>query len=580
MAEREQDILRDVLRSSAAGIACAGIFGLFINLLQLVVPLYMLQVYDRVIVSYSVDTLIMLTLLALGALLFLASMDFIRSSVFVVIGERLARRLSGPAIQAALTRSVRAGSAQSMQVVRDLHELRQFLTGGPVALPFDAAFAPVFLVILFLLHPAYGLVGFGAALVLVGLSVAMEYLVRRPSQAANDAAAQSHAEVGAAIQHAELIESMGMLGAVMRRWQAGQDRALRLVGAGNAVSRAIMAASRATRMGLQVLMLATGASLVIDGLVSPGTIVASTIIMTRLLLPIEKMIDGWREWCEAIASFRRIKALLGEAGNERQTIPVDAASGRLVIEGVSFVPPGADKPVLRHVNCVIEEGEMLSIIGPSGAGKSTLARLLVGVSAPTVGGVFLDGQNVYSWERSSFGAAVGFLPQSPALLDGTIGENIARLEHVEPAEIIAAARRVGAHDLIGRLPRGYETPVGKDGFGLSGGQRQRVALARAFFGCPRLIVLDEPNTFLDGAAEQELMAAVATAKKQGITVIVISHRPSMASMADKVLVLRDGAVESFGPPEEAAAGRRRLIAAAAGDQNKIAQFPAARIARA
>jgi ATP-binding cassette subfamily C protein len=577
MALKEQDILRETLRSSAVGIACAGLFGLFINLLQLVVPLYMLQVYDRVIVSHSMDTLLMLTLVALGALLFLASMDFIRSNVFVVIGERLARRLNGPTIQAAVTRSVRAGSAQSMQVIRDLHELRQFVTAGPIALPFDAAFAPVFLFILFMLHPAYGLVACGAVVILIGLSVAMEYLVRRPSQAANDAAAQSHAEVATAIQHAELIESMGMLGAVMRRWQAGQDRALRMVGQGNSLSRAITAASRATRMGLQILMLATGATLVIDGLVSPGTIVASTIIMTRLLLPIEQIIDGWRIWCDAIGSFRRIKALLGEAGPGRQAMPVDVASGRLVIDGVGFVPPGADKPILRNVSGVLEEGEMLSIVGPSGAGKSTLARLLVGICAPTAGGVFLDGQNVFIWERGSFGAAVGFLPQAPALLDGTIGENIARLENVDPAEIIAAARRVGAHEMIGHLPKGYETPVGSDGFGLSGGQRQRIALARAFFGRPSIIVLDEPNTFLDSEAEQDLMAAIASAKREGTTIIVVSHRPTMASIADKVLVLREGAVDSFGPLEEAAVGRKKLVAIGSSGNGKIAHFPLARI---
>ena len=363
----------------------------------------------------------------------------------------------------------------------------------------------------------------------------------------------------------------------MRRWQAGQDRALRMVGAGNSLSRAITAVSRATRMGLQILMLGTGASLVIDGLVSPGTIVASTIIMTRLLSPIEQMIDGWRLWSDATASFRRIKALLGEAGSDRQAIPVEVASGRLVIEGVSFVPPGSDKPVLRNVSCVLEEGEMLSIVGPSGAGKSSLGRLLVGICPPTAGGVFLDGQNVFTWERSSFGAAIGFLPQAPALLEGTIGENIARLETVDPADIIAAARRVGAHEMIGHLPKGYETPVGSDGFGLSGGQRQRIALARAFFGRPTMIVLDEPNTFLDSEAEQDLMAAVAAAKREGTTVIVVSHRPAMASIASKVLVLRDGAVDSLGPLAEAAVGRKQLVAIGSGDKSKIAHFPVARI---
>lgn len=577
MAVRDQDILRETLRSSAAGILCAALFGLFVNLLQLVVPLYMLQVYDRVIVSQSMDTLLMLTLVALGCLVFLGSMDFIRSNIFIVIGERLARRLSGPTIQAAVTRSLTAGSAQSARAIRDLHELRQFVTGGPISLPFDAAFAPVFLLILFMMHPAYGYVASGAVVVLIVLSVAMELLVRRRSQTANDAAAQSHAEVSTAIRHAELIESMGMLNAVMARWQAGQDRALRLIGSGNALARMITAASRAIRMGLQIIMLATGASLVIEGLVSPGTIIASTIIMTRLLLPFEQIMEGWHSWAEALASYRRLQALLGEIGSDRQETPVDVTSGKLVVEGLSFVPPGEDKPVLRNVSFDLEAGEMLSIVGPSGAGKSTLARLLMGIWAPTAGGIYLDGQNVFNWERTSFGAATGFLPQSPALLDVTIAENIARLTDAEPTAVIDAARRVGAHELIGHFPKGYETPVGGGGFVLSGGQRQRIALARAFFGRPSMIVLDEPNTFLDSEGERALMAAIMAAKEDGTTVIVVSHRPAMASISDKILVLRDGKVDSFGPRESVALSTAKLLPKASGGSEKIAQFPLARI---
>jgi ATP-binding cassette subfamily C protein len=577
VAERDQDILRETLRSSATGILCAALFGLFVNLLQLVIPLYMLQVYDRVIVSHSMDTLVMLTLVALGCLVFMASLDFIRSNLFIVIGERLARRLSGPTIQAAVTRSLRAGSAASGQAVRDLHELRQFVTGGPISLPFDAAFAPVFLFVLFVMHPAYGYVAMAAVLVLIILSAAMEILVRRPTEAANEAAAQSHNEVGTAIRHAELIESMGMLGAVMRRWQAGQDRALRMVGAGNALARMITAASRAIRMGLQIIMLATGASLVIDGVVSAGTIIAATIIMTRLLLPFEQIMEGWRSWAEALASYQRLRGLLAEIGSDRQQTPVEVTSGKLVVEGLSFVPPSQDKAVLKNVSFELEAGEVLSIVGPSGAGKSTLVRLLVGVWSPTAGGIFLDGHNVFNWERTSFGAATGFLPQSPALLDGTIGENISRLTEAGPAEVIDAARRVGVHELIGHLPKGYETKVGGGGFALSGGQRQRVALARAFFGRPNLIVLDEPNTFLDSEGEKALLGAVVAAKEEGATVVVVSHRPVMLSISDKVLVLRDGAVDSFGPPEDAKLTTTKLIARTPSDNEKIAQFPLARI---
>lgn len=577
MAERHQDILRDTLRSSATGILCAALFGLFVNLLQLVVPLYMLQVYDRVIVSHSMDTLVMLTLVALGCLVFMASMDFIRSNVFIVIGERLARRLSGPTIQAAVSRSLQAGAAHSAQAVRDIHELRQFVTSGPISLPFDAAFSPVFLFILFVMHPAYGYVALSAVVVLIILSATMEFLVRRPTEAANAAAAQSHGEVGTAIRHAELIESMGMLGAVMRRWQAGQDRALRLVGSGNALARMITATSRSIRMGLQIIMLATGASLVIDGVVSAGTIIAATIIMTRLLLPFEQIMEGWRGWAEALGSYTRLRSLLGESGNDRQQTPVDVTSGKLVVEGLGFVPPGEDKPVLRNVSFDLEAGEVLSIVGPSGAGKSTLARLLVGIWAPSAGGIYLDGHNVFNWERTSFGAATGFLPQQPALLEATIGENIARLTETEPTAVIEAARRVGTHEMIGHLPKGYETPVGGGGFALSGGQRQRVALARAFFGSPKMLVLDEPNTFLDSAGEKALLSAIVAAKEEGATVIVVSHRPAMVSISDKVLVLRDGMVDSFGAPENAALATTKLLPHSSKDSGKIAQFPLARI---
>ena len=268
--------------------------------------------------------------------------------------------------------------------------------------------------------------------------------------------------------------------------------------------------------------------------------------MGRLLFPFEQMIDGWRQWTHAISAWSRLTTLLAGASAARSGIAVAAANGRLLVESVSFVPPESDRPILKNVRFALEPGDVLGVVGPSGAGKSSLARLLVGLWRPTAGGIYLDGNDVYTWERASFGAQIGYLPQHPALLYGTVRENIARFTAADTAEVIAAAKRADVHDIIGRLPLGYETRVGDNGFVLSGGQRQGIALARALFGSPKLLVLDEPNANIDSAGEQALLHTLREAKKAGTTIIVIAHRMSVMAAADKLLVLRDGMVEHFG----------------------------------
>jgi ATP-binding cassette subfamily C protein len=407
----------------------------------------------------------------------------------------------------------------------------------------------------------------------------MEFVARRPAALANEAAVRSHAEIGSAIRHAEVIEALGMLPAVIRRWRHGQNRALMLVGVGNSGARAITAISRSVRMGLQIAMLATGAMLVIEHEVSPGTMVCATIIMGRLLLPLEQMIEGWRNWSNASSALGRIRDLLSKHESARGTAPYAAEEGRLLVDRLSFIPPGADRPVLRGVTFALEPGEVLGVIGPSGAGKSTLARLLVGVWKPTTGGIFLDGHNVYSWERESFGKQIGYLPQNAALLDGTVRDNIARFDQADMADVIVAAKRADVHEMIGRLPLGYETHLGEAGFTISGGQRQRLALARAMFGTPRLIVLDEPNANMDGAGEQALMQTIREAKAASITVIIVAHRMSVMTVADKLLVLRDGAVDQFGPRQEVMKALTTQNAPARGGDPKIARLPAQRMVR-
>ena len=570
------DLLRTTWRQSAAGIGFAAFLGLFINILHLMVPMFAIQVYDRVMGSRSLETLALLVILVLCGLVYLAVLEFIRARVFMIVGERVARRLSAPTLEAAVAETLRSRSPVAANGMRDLQELRQFLSGGPVSLPIDAAFAPVFLMALILLHPAYAVVASGGAVLMIVMGLATEFLARRPAARANDAALKSHAEVGAAIRNAEVIEAMGMRAAIVRRWSVGQNRALALVGIGNQAAKALAAASRSTRMALQVAMLATGATLVVDHAVSSGSMMAASFITARLLHPFDALIDGWKQWANALCALRRLRTLLADGSAGRNREPVMATSGTLTVDNVTFMPPGSERPVLRSLRFALEEGEVLGIVGPSGAGKSTLARLLVGIWRPTTGGIYLDGHDVYTWERGSFGTQVGYLPQNTVLLDGTVRENIARFAEADPAEVIDAAKRADVHDLIGRLPQGYETKVGESGFALSGGQRQRIALARALHGAPRLLVLDEPNAHVDGTGEQALMQAIRGAKKSGTTVVVVAHRMAVMAVADKILVLRDGAVDQWGSRDTV---MRTLVARAApaqGGDAKVTRLPVVR----
>lgn len=561
-------VLQSALKRARSGVLYAALLGSFISALHLILPLYMLQVYDRVVPGRSLDTLIVLTLLAVAGLSFLGLLEYIRARVFMIVGERLARQLGAPVLQAAVAQSLRSQSAVATDAMRDVHELRQFVTGGPVALPFDALVSPLFLLLLFVLHPTYGVVGVVAIAILISLSIAMEYVARRPQASANDAAVRSHVEVGAAIRNAEIIEALGMRAAIASRWRQGQDRALMLVGAGNTAAKAISALARSLRMMVQIAMLATGATLLISHQVSAGSMMAATIMLGRLLQPFDQLIQGWRQWCLAFGAFTRLQHLLAGHVSDRLEVPAVAAEGTVVIERLSFVPPGSDQALLKGISFSLTPGEVLGIIGPSGAGKSTLARLLVGVWKPSAGGIYLDGHDVYAWERTSFGRAVGYLPQNAALLEGTVRDNISRLADAELADVITAAKAAGVHEMIGRLPRGYETVIGEGAFVLSGGQRQRIALARALFGGPRLLVLDEPNSSMDAEGEQALLLAIEQARRNGTTVVIVAQRTSVVATADRLLVLREGRIERIGPRREvakdyAAPAPRRSIGPAA-----------------
>lgn len=536
----------DALQASVYAFAYAAVLSLVVSVLQLVVPTYMIQVYDRVMLSHSGETLTMLTIMALAALTCMGLIDYIRGRVWFVMGGQLARRLDRPAIQAAVAAWVSAQSPEARQAPRDLNDLRMFITGGSVNTLFDLLCSPLFLVVLFLLHPMYGVVAIAATILLVGVAIAMEYIGRRPMAAANDATVRAYNEVSSAIRNGEAIEAMGMLGNVARRWREHYGHAIELHEAGHSRSKAISALARSLRLSVQIAMLATGVVLVMNRLVSPGSMVAASIIMGRMLLPFEQLVEGSRQWASAFAIVGRLRKLIDTMAGQRQHTPIAVNKPRLTVERCVFVPQGQDRAVLKGVSFALEPGEVLGIVGPSAAGKSTLARLLVGVWKPSSGTVYLDGHDVYTWERQSFGRAVGYVPQQPMLLTATVRENIARLNDCDPREVIEAARKAEVHEMIGRLPFGYDTVIGEGGHALSGGQQQRIALARALFGSPKLLVLDEPNSNLDTAGERALLAAITAARNEGTTVVLIAHRPSVIGIADKILVLKDGMVEQFG----------------------------------
>jgi ATP-binding cassette subfamily C protein len=540
-------LIRDLQRSFAGGLAYAGFLSFCVNILLLTVPLFMIQVQERVVVSRSLDTLTMLLVIAVGALALYGTIEFIRSLTFQAMASIFARRLNLPALQAAVSASLEQGSGQSTQAIRDLNDIRYFIASSAIATPLEAAWSPIFLAVLFIFHPIYGLVGAVSLLILLILGVLSDVLTRRILKEANEAGVASINEVGASLRHAETIEAMGMLPALAKRWRGQQLAMIEHLDLGTRRGKFIAALTRSSRMTMQLAIYATGAVLIIRNEVSAGTLMAASILLGRLLAPFDSMIGDWRQWVLAASAWKRVRDLVQSRVSQRQTVPTPRTQGDLVIDRVVFAPQGSEQTVIKSVSFTLEPGEVLGIVGPSGAGKSTLARLLVGVLKPNVGGVYLDGHNVYLWERSSFGDMVGYLPQSVSLLNGTIAENIARMRSPDPHAILEAARIAGVHELIGRMPLGYDTNVNDGDFKLSGGQRQRIGLARALYGSPRLVVLDEPNANLDAEGEQSLIRAVNAARESGAIVVLIAHRPSIMQVVDKILVLREGRINQFGP---------------------------------
>ncbi|MBX6366513.1 MAG: type I secretion system permease/ATPase [Rhodospirillales bacterium] len=541
------ELLRRTARELIAAFGLASVLSAGLTLCALIVPLQNMEIYDRVLGTRSVPTLVALVLATLIGLAVYGGLEYLRGVVQVAMADRVARRLNIPVLQAAAAREARGAAGQAM---RDLQELRLFVSGTAASTGFDLLLTPFLVLTLFVLHPAYGALVLGGGIVLLALNVLGEIVSRRSLVEASNQSAILYGDLASALRAAEAVTAMGMLPALARRWARTQAPMLRALHRGTRRARAVAIVARNIRILMTGAVVAVGVLLVLDRAATVGTLVAANLIAARTLLPFMGLAQAWRRWAFARAAYGRLLALLDAPAGRRDTSALPAPDGRLVVDRVTYIPPGVERPVLRGVSFTVEPGEVVGIIGPSGAGKSTLARILVGAAEPSSGGVYLDGHSTWRWEREDFGRHVGYLPQGISLLDGTIADNIARMQNADPADVVAAARRAGIHKTILALPFGYSTPANEAARTLSGGQRQRVALARALFGRPRLLVLDEPNANLDEPGEAALIEAIGSARAEGIAVVLIAHRPSIIATADKLIVLKDGIVDRIGEREE------------------------------
>ena len=528
----------------------AGLFSLFINLLLLVPVLYMLQVFDRVIASRSNETLVVLTIGAIVALLVGMVLDILRGRLLATAGVALDRRLGAPVLSGLLSNAARPGGAEYVGGLRDVGALRAFLTGTGIFALFDAPWLPVYICVIFLFHPLLGLIASLGSALLLCLAYLNEKLTRGALEELQAKGRKAGRFVDLSLRNAEVVGAHGMVRNVTRYWEELNRSVLLAQSRASRAGGSISGATKLTRQVVQIAMLATGAWLVIDQHVSAGVMLAATILLSRALAPVEAMIAGWKSLVDARSAYSRLDALLGVRLNAPEQTELPAPEGALSVERVAFGIRDHEKAIIRGVSFEIAPGGSLGIIGPSAAGKSTLARLILGMWKPVNGVIRLDGADVSEWDREKLGPHVGYLPQDVELFSGSVAENIARMGKVDSEEVVLAAKRANAHDLILRLPKGYDTQIGEGGATLSGGQRQRLALARALYCKPRLVLLDEPNANLDSEGEDALMRAMLQLKEDRVTLIVITHRPALLASIDKVLVLREGQVEMFGPRAE------------------------------
>jgi PrtD family type I secretion system ABC transporter len=523
-------------------------FGLsfFINMLMLTMPLYMVQIFTRVLMSNSKETLVALTVGAMGALIIMGVLTAIRGRLLARWSAKVDIQLGERVHSALIDRALKNNTGRNVQGLRDLSQIRNLIAGQDVQTLMDLPWMPIFLYVIWLLHPVMGIVAIAGACVLLGLGILNDLTTRKPLNDANTASTKAYGAALMNVRNAEVIQGMGMMKNAMRSWRGYNAETLDNQAKAMDIAGNVNAATKSFRMMVQVLIFGTGAYLVLDQQMTPGLMIAGVFILGRALAPVESSIRTWKNMVSSIAAYRRLNTLFNTIPEAPETMTLPAPIGKLQAQHVLYMPKGADKATVQRVTFILEPGESLGIIGPSGSGKSTLAKLLVGVWEPTRGHVRLDGADVTSWEPDDLGQYVGYLPQEVELFETSVRQNISRLSEAEADDIVAAAKSAGVHEMILSLPEGYETDIGDSGSLLSGGMRQRVGLARALFGRPKLMVLDEPNSNLDREGEAALTKALNEAKEYGCTCVIIAHRPSILTNVDKILVMNNGQMEMFG----------------------------------
>ncbi|XGA80041.1 type I secretion system permease/ATPase [Halomonas sp. CH40] len=548
--QQEATDLQRALKACKGSFVSVGFFSMFVNLLMLVPPMYMLQVYDRVLTTQSVDTLVMLTLVVMFFFAVMGGLELVRSRMLVRVGNRLDTTINERLYGAMFRRSLMVQGTSSAQPLNDLTSLRQFLTGNGLFAFFDAPWVPIYLGVLFLFHPWLGIFATCAGIILLTLAIANEKATKKLLAEASGEQIQAQNLANSNLRNAEVLHAMGMLPGIMGRWSKRHHEYLSKQSQASDRAGVLTNTSKVLRLLFQSMILGLGAFLVLQGDMTPGMMIAGSIIMGRALAPIDQMIGGWKGFVSARGAYERLNDLLNQIPAEEKRMSLPSPRGDISVEGVAAAPPGVRMATIRGINFTANKGEHIGIIGPSAAGKSTLARVLLGIWPSQVGDVRLDGGVITQYNRDEVGPHIGYLPQDIELFDGTVSENIARFGEVDAQKVVEAARKAGVHEMILELPNGYDTVISSTSGALSGGQRQRVGLARALYGNPVLVVLDEPNANLDDAGERALAKAIQQLKEEGTTLFVISHRTSILKNMDKLLVMKAGQISMFGPRDE------------------------------
>ena len=547
----EKSELQSTLRACKEYFIYAGLFSAAVNILLLTPIIYMLTVYDRVVASGSLSTLAMLTILMVSLLMALGGFEWVRSMILVSASNQLENLLRNRISDATFQRSLRTGGMVSnAQPLGDLTALRQFLTGNGLFAFFDAPWFPIYVGVMFMFHPWFGIAGVISGIAMVALAVANGASTNTLMKEANSESNKASISFQGSLRNAEVVAAMGMGADIRKRQNILFDSALDKQSYASKKASMWGGISKSFRLIVQSLLLGMGAYLALNNQISPGMMIAGSLLLGRALGPIDMLVSTWKGFSLARAQYGRLEELLELNPADSESMSLPAPEGKLSAETVSVRPPGSKNVVVRGVSFVLNSGDSIGIVGPSASGKSTLARALLGIWPTIAGKVRLDGADIASWKREELGPHVGYLPQDIELFDGTIAENICRFREPNAEMVVAAAQTAGVHDMILHLPKGYDTPIGSSGGMLSGGQRQRIGLARAIYGQPKLLVLDEPNSNLDDQGEIELVNTLRRVKAHGCTVIIITHRALVLQCVDKILVLKDGAIASFGPRDQ------------------------------